>query len=349
MKLGKPSQEVMRGTIGRLTGATSAQILVGPKFGIDVSALRIDNGKVMIVSCDPLSLIPSIGAEKSAVMSLYEVASDVATSGISPGYAAVDLNLPPHISDKAITKYWRSFHEACVELGMSIVGGHTGRFEGCDFSVVGSATLWAFCGDEEYVTSGMAEDGDDLILTKSAAYGATSVLTRAFPHTVKKALGTSLFESAWKYFRNANIVKDALTASSVGIHERGVTAMHDATEGGIIAALHEIASASGLGGLIDLRNIPISDETTQLCKFFRIDPLISLGEGSLVIASKPDRTKTITNKLDSKGINATVIGRLSSRTHGVYATTKKGRIAVHYPTSDPYWRAYWRAVRKGWS
>ena len=125
--------------------------------------------------------------------------------------------------------------------------------------------------------------------------------------------------------------------------------MHDATEGGIIAALHEIASASGLGGLIDLRSVPISDETTLLCKFFRIDPLISLGEGSLVIASKPDRTKAIMDKLDSEGITATVIGRLSSRIHGVYATTKKGRIAVQYPTRDPYWRAYWKAVRRGWS
>src|SRR5207249_11580300 len=101
MKLGKPSQEVMRGTIGRLTGATSAQIQVGPSFGIDVSVLRIDNGKVMIVSCDPLSLIPSIVAEKSAVMSRYEVASDVETSGICPGFAAVDINPPRHIANQA--------------------------------------------------------------------------------------------------------------------------------------------------------------------------------------------------------------------------------------------------------
>jgi hydrogenase expression/formation protein HypE len=349
VQLGKPSRKVMADTIGRFTGAKSGDILVGSRPGVDVSVLRIGSRRVMIVSCDPVSFIPSIGPKASAAMSVYEVASDVATSGILPKYAVVDLNLPPDLSDSVLAMYWRSFHKTCLELGLSVMGGHTGRFQGCDYSVVGGATLWAFCGENQYVTAAMAEDGDDLILTKSAAYGATSVLARAFPKTVKKAMGPSLFGKAWTYFRTSNTVTDAITAASSGIHDRGVTGMHDATEGGVVAALLEIAGASRLGGTVWLDDIPISDETQQLCKFFRIDPLVSLGEGCLVVAAKPDRTKVIVRNLRSKGIRATVVGRFSSKFHRVYGVTKKGRTALRYPTRDPYWQAYWKAVGKGWS
>ena len=339
----------MANVIGRFTGTKSPSVLIGSRPGIDVSVLRLDRQRVMIVSSDPVSFIPSMGAEASARMSVYEVASDVATSGILPKYAVVDLNLPPKMSDRVLTTFWKSFHETCIELGLSIVGGHTGRFEGCDYSVIGGATLWTYCSDDEYLTSSMANDGDDLIITKSAAFGATSVLTRAFPRTVRKALGSKLFNRAWDYFRNANTVTDATTAAKAGIHARGVTAMHDSTEGGVVAAILELAEASRLGGTISLDDIPISEETRQLCRHFRIDPLTSLGEGSLVIACRPQRTKAVIQKLGTEKIQASRIGRLSSRTRGVYGVNRNGRAMIRYPSKDPYWDAYWKAVRKGWS
>lgn len=339
----------MTSVISKLTGARNPAIIVGPGLGVDVSILRVSRGRVMILSSDPVSLIPSMGPMASARMSVYEIASDVATSGISPKYAMIDLNLPPHMSDQVLTKYWEAFHRTCIEIGLSIVGGHTGRFEGCDYSVIGGATLWTYCSPNQYITSKMAEDGDDIILTKSAAYGATSVLTRAFPRTAKKALGGRLFERAWNYFFHANTVTDALTAASVGVHDRGVTAMHDATEGGVIGAILEMAEASGLGGTVVLDDIPISEETRKLCRFFRIDPLVSLGEGCLVIACKSYRTGRVLENLRSKGIYATVVGELSYRARGVYGKTGSKQVPLRYPARDPYWRAYWNAVRKGWS
>lgn len=339
----------MSGVIGRFTGSRSSNVIIGPRPGVDVSILRVDSRRVMIVSCDPVSFIPSMGARMSARMSVYEAASDVATSGIPPKFVIVDLNLPPKMSDEILTSYWESFHGTCVELGLSIVGGHTGRFEGCDYSVIGGATLWAYAKNQAYVTSSMAKDGDDIIITKSAAFGATSVLTRAFPKTTRSALGEKLFRNAWSYFQHANTVNDATIAAKVGLHDKGITAMHDSTEGGVVAGILELAQASHLGGTFTLEEIPISEETIQICKRFRIDPLTSLGEGSLVIACKPHRTKAVIERLRTKKIQATRIGQLSSKTRGVYRITEKGRSLVNYPSRDPYWGAYWRAVRKGWA
>jgi len=347
--LGKLSQNTKASTIWRLKGATSRDVIVGPLAGVDVSVLDIGAGRVLIANCDPVSMIPSLGPEDSATMSLYEVASDVATSGQSPRYALFDLNLPPALSDQVFQRYWKAVNRTCIKLGVSILGGHTGRFEGCDYSIIGGATMWTTCRKNEFLTSSMARDGDDLIFTKSAAYGATSVLARSFPRTVRKHLGPSLFDRAWKYLQSANTVNDSLSAVKAGIHQHGVTAIHDATEGGSLAAIAEMAHASNLGGIIDLEGIPISEETEQICRLFHLDPLTSLGEGSLLIASRPNRSRRVIDILRSIGTQATVIGQLSSSSRTLFQVSKKGRSRIRYPKRDPYWNAYWRALRKGWS
>ncbi|TMI48954.1 hypothetical protein E6H22_03950 [Candidatus Bathyarchaeota archaeon] len=349
MQLGKPTLDVMAKTVFQLKGRESGKVLVGPNRGVDVSVVGIGKGQVMVASCDPISFIPSLGPRDSALMSVHEVASDVATSGIAPRFAMFDLNLPPHVSNSLLSSYWKSVHETCKSLGLSIVGGHTGRFEGCDYSVIGGAAFWTFCQSDRYLTSAMASDGDDLILTKTAAYGATAVLSRVFPRRVRRFLGPSLFREAARYLPRMNTVNDSLTAVKVGIHGYGVTAIHDVTEGGVYAAVLEMANASAVGGIVDVESIPVSEETSQVSKLFRIDPLTSLGEGSLVIASRPDKTKHVMDRLRSNDVQATVIGQFSSRVQGVRGREGNRRARIRYPARDPYWQAYSRGLRKGWN
>jgi hydrogenase maturation factor len=122
--------------------------------------------------------------------------------------------------------------------------------------------------------------------------------------------------------------------------------MHDATEGGVTGAVLELSDASGLGAEVSLHDISVSEETKEICRFFRIDPLTSLSEGSLIIASRPHKTASILRKLNAAGIHSQAIGRLTSKTRLSYATTARGRMRLRYPKADPYWRAYWTGIRK---
>src|SRR5213594_1144480 len=178
---------------------------------------------------------------------------------------------------------------------------------------------------------------------------ATAILTRAFPKRARRALGNSLFEKAWNYLYKVSTVEDALTASIVGVRQHGVTAMHDATEGGVIAGLIELTTASKLGLIVDLELIQISEETRHLCKLFRIDPLVCLSEGSLIIASRPTKTNKILAKLSSRGIPSSIVGSLTRKFRGCKATTSKGLRNLNCPSVDPYWKAYSKAVNSGWS
>jgi hydrogenase maturation factor len=303
---------------------------------------------VLIATADPLSYIPSLGARDSAWLSVNLLASDLTTSGFAPQYGVFDFNLPPKMTSQQFTDYWRSFHSECRRLGLAIIGGHTGRYPGCDYTVIGGGVMYAIGGEERYLTSRMGEAGDEVVLTKGAAIETTAVLARSFPKAVRRGIGANLCAKASGYLHQVSTVKDSLTAVSVGVHQNGVTAMHDATEGGVMAAAIELAQASGLGVELDLSAIPISTETNEICRLFRINPLTSLSEGSLIIACRPTRVGRLTAKLRGARLTSNVIGRLTRKRvfRGVDSTGTKR--TLRYPKFDPYWRAYWKATSKHW-
>lgn len=65
----------------------------------------------------------------------------------------------------------------------------------------------------------------------------------------------------------------------------GVSAMHDVTEGGIFGALWEMAEASGVGLCVDLKKIPIRQETIEICEFFNLNPYQLISSGSMLIGT----------------------------------------------------------------
>ncbi len=346
--MGKADPSFLRRYVYGKLGVKRPEVLVGPRPGVDNGVVRLGGGMVLVATTDPLSLIPSIGTRESARLSVHLLASDLTTSGFPPKYGIFDFNLPPKMSPKEFGVYWEAFHRECRSLGLAVLGGHTGWFEGCDYTITGGGVMLSTGPEKEYLSSDMAQEGDEIIITKGAAISSTAILARSFPWTVRRALGEKLFQQAWNLLPMVSTVKDALTAVSVGVHGEGVTAMHDATEGGVLAAIIEVAAASNLGLEADLDSIPMREETRWVCSIFNIDPFSSLGEGSLVIASKSFRASNVVKALRSARIDAQVVGRFTSTENAFYGTSKNKRFKLQYPKVDQYWRAFWTATRKGW-
>ena len=87
----------------------------------------------------------------------------------------------------------------------------------------------------------------------------------------------------------------------------GVSAMHDVTEGGIFGALWEMAESSGVGLEIDLKKIPVRQETIEICEFFQINPYELISSGCMLMASSDGNT--LLRELQKAGIKASIIGK----------------------------------------
>ena len=199
-----------------------------------------------------------------------------------------------------------------------------------------------------YLTPAMAGDGDKVILTKGAAIETTAVLARAFPETVRAKLGERLWKSASDYLHRCSTVDDALAAASVGLKGEGVTAMHDATEGGILGGLYELALSCGRRIVADTKDIHISEESASICVLFGLDPLVTLSEGSLIITCQPDKADAIRDALYRKKIASFVIGDVSDGEPGLWVRRGEATRSVTPPEHDPYWKAYSGAIRRKW-
>ena len=344
--LGKLSKNVFESVIYPRLGAVRPEVVVGPSAGVDTCAINVAGGEVLVATTDPMSYIPEIGPVDSAWLSVNLIASDLVTSSFRPQYAIFDLNLPPNMSSEDFQTYWNAISDECRELGIAIVAGHTGKFEGCNYTVVGGGTMLSIGSSQRYLSSKGGSPGDKLIVTKGAAIAATGILSRVFQNYVKSNTDAKIARRGAEYFRKITVVEDALTASGAGARSNGVTAMHDTTEGGVLSALYEIASASSTGLLVEKERIPISEETRSICELFKIDPLRSVGEGALVIACQPAYVANVISALDAKGIACSIVGELRSQEYGLKLFDETGsENTIEYPVTDPYWNAYYLAMK----
>ena len=83
--------------------------------------------------------------------------------------------------------------------------------------------------------------------------------------------------------------------------------MHDMRNGGVFGGLYELAGRLGVGLSIDLKKIPVKQETIEICEFFDLNPYYTDSIGALLVAV--DDGTGLVSLLEREGIHAAVIGR----------------------------------------
>ena len=343
-KPGKISPEVFARVIRPRLGRARAEVRVGPRHGVDVGAVNLGGGQVLVATTDPLFVVPAYGWARAAWFALHIVASDAATSGLAPRYASVDLNLPLDMSDGDLGEFWDGFHRACDAAGIAIVTGHTGRYEGCAYPILGAATVFCVGPEAGLVTPAMARVGDRVIVTKGAAIESVGQLGVMVPERIAAACGAAVARAAEELFWKMSVVEDPRVAAAVGVGDAGVTAMHDATEFGLWGALVEVADAAEVGMTIDQGRIPMPEVVRRVCDLFAMDPFTASSEGTLVATCRPHQADVLVARLGDKGIEAAVVGDVVPRAEGVRVFAH-GKVApLVYPALDPFWGTLGRAL-----
>lgn len=341
MKIGKVSREVFSSVIRGRLGKKSDQVIVPPEAGIDAGVIDIGNGQVLLVAEDPIFAIPGQPLEMFGWYTVHIGASDIAVMGVRPQYMTYSLLMPPEFPDSDFVTVADSIHHAACDLDIAIVGGHTGHYPGFAAPTIGGITVFAITGRQSYITPAGAQPGDSVLLTKGPAVETAGILSVLREKDLLRKYPHQLVRRAQGMVSQMTVVKDALTAMDAG----GVTAMHDATEGGVIGGLYEIAAASGVGMEIDEARFLYPDEVRMVCEFFGLDPVAAIAEGSLLITANPGSAAGIIRELARVGIAASVIGAVTSDPGRRWITRRDGgRERLAMPVQDPFWPVFFESV-----
>ena len=339
--MGKVSRAFFENVIARHLGARRRDVVKGPANGVDVGVVRLPGGRAMISTTDPIYIVPQYGWERAAWCAFHILASDLATSGVAPQYATMDWNLPMDIEDDHIAAMLRVMDREARKYGTAVVTGHTGRYEGCAYPMVGGATFLAVAPANGWVTADMARAGNRLLVTKTAALEATAILANTFAATTAKHLSPERTRRAQDLFESMSTVDDALTAASaVGLRKDGVWAMHDATEGGVRNGVWEMSQSSGLGVDVDLSRVPVDPAVAEVCEVFGMEPLDAISEGTLLLAVHLEAGERVIARLKRKGILAVDIGAFTEKGG---SCRDRGQV-FGPPERDPFWVAFSRAL-----
>jgi hydrogenase maturation factor len=323
-------------------GATRTEVVQGPQHGVDVGIIELGDF-ALATTADPVFIVPEYGWEKAAWFALHILASDAACSGLSPAYLAIDLNLPMETTEEALGIIWNTVHEEAKRIGIAVITGHTARYEGCHWPMVGGAALTAVGPKDSWVSPKFIRPGDRIIVTKGPAIEAAGIFAAMFPQALEREFGPDFARSAQGLFYMMSVVEDARVAVSVGVRDNGVSAMHDATECGVWGGLYEMTGAAGLGALVELERIPLDERAIKICSFYGIDPYSSISEGTLIITARPHKAGEVVEKLRASGIPAADVGEVRPEPGLVIREHGRERHQPH-PTVDPFWRAFYDAL-----
>jgi len=329
LSLGKLPPEVMEKYLFGMTGARSSRVVVEPSLGLDFGVVRLgggdSKGRYLIVSSDPITGV----RERAGWYAVNVSANDVATSGNRPEFMQSVILLPEDASEDDVRTLSSEMHETAKGLGITIVGGHTELTPGLNRPIV-ITTAFAFA--DSYVTAAGAREGDTLVMTKTAGVEGTAII--GSDKRYGKRLGGNLVAAAERYFEKMSVVEEAVSAYKTGL----VHAMHDCTEGGVLGALYEVATASGLGLEVARETIPVSKETLRVCAAVGVDPLKLISSGTLLLAVERGGEDRAMETISSVGSRATVIGRFTKG--GVVLTRGRSRSTVSTAPRDEIWRLH---------
>lgn len=325
LKVGKVPESVLKRSIFRQIHTRREEILLGAGVGEDCAALKLAPGEIFVISTDPITgTVKDIGN-----LAIHITLNDLASAGAEPVGVMLTILLPEGSEEQDLKSLMRQMEEGCAAANVQIMGGHT------EVTRVVNQPIVSVCGvgkarEEQLVSTGGARPGHDIIITKWIGLEGTSIIAKEKEAELLTRYPDDLVETARNFDKYLSVVPEAAVAV-----KSGVSAMHDVTEGGIFGALWEMAESSGVGLTIDLKKIPVRQETIEVCEFFGINPYELISSGSMLMASQDGNQ--LVQDLERAGIPAVVVGKATAGNDRVLLNGEEQRF-LEPPKTDELYR-----------
>jgi hydrogenase maturation factor len=306
-----------------------SRVIVPPMPGFD-SGVHFVNGKYLVVSTDPCIGVPQ---KWFGWLLIHYAASDVALFGAKPQFCTVNLLGPPLTKPETFYEVMERACEATDELKMAVVTGHTGTYEGL-LTLIGVCTAYGTVNKERLRTPASAKPRDHILCTKAVGLEIAVNFALTHPPLAEKLWGTAKTKRLSELVYMQSCVEEALLLSEI----EGVHAMHDATEGGLTAALNEMADASEVGFKIEFEKIRVNEEAQILSRLFNLtdeQTLAMSSTGTIIAAVSPDAKDNVEEELSKNGVEASFLGVFTKDKQRILVKNGK-EVSFPRKAEDPY-------------
>lgn len=330
--MGKLSTDALRDLLRFIK--KTPDVIVPPTPGFDAGVHEIGDDLYVVIATDPCLGVPK---EWFGWLLIHYSASDVALFGAQPRFCTINLLGSTGTRRKVFEKIMRQASSAAEEIGMSIVAGHTGTYEELS-TLVATCTAYGFVHKDKLITPAGARPGDYLLCVKPLGFETLVNFVLTHKELARKLFGSWRADQLAEQVKMQTCVEDALTLARTG----SVSAMHDVTEGGLVAALNEMAEASNVGFSLDFDRLPITRETQKLAEHFRLTwkQVLSMSStGTLLAAISPNKKEKAIKAITEKKSDVEIVGLFSDDETRMVRYAGKKR-SFPRKADDPYSRIF---------
>ena len=297
MKIGKVSQTVLKRSILKTLQFQREETIIQPSVEEMCYGIEVKEDEQILSTSAAL-----YGNEKDlGVFALAQVVNDLATRGAKAVGVSVHIMLPPYAYESRLKTMMEHIERAGSAHAVQILCAKAEVSPAINKAMVymnGMGVLKK----GELLQSNMGKADQDIVLLKWIGLEGTFRVMREKEEELSKRF-VPTFLNQIQMLESEIFSEKALFLAK----EFGVSAMHQITSGGILAALWEFAESSDVGMEVDLKKMSIKQETVEVCEYFYLNPYQLTSAGSVLIAT--DRGEELVSKFAEKGIQATVLGR----------------------------------------
>jgi len=322
---------------------TPGGAVVGPGIGLDGAVLNLrpparpgeehDGAPppFLVAASDPITFT----AEEIGWYAVHVNANDVVCMGALPRWFLATVLVPEGTVEADIAEIFDQMDRACEEVGAGLVGGHTEITAGIDRPILVGTMLGV---TTHWVSAAGARPGDALLLAGGIAVEGTAILARDAADRLAGRVDDVVLDRARRFLHDPGI--SVLRPARAALASGAVHALHDPTEGGLAAGIHELCDASGTGARVDLQAVHVFDETRALAGPFGIDPMGLIASGSLLITVPDDDATAVLDELSGQAIHAARIGSIQHAALGVMAVEDGGERPLPRFEADEIGKAF---------
>jgi hydrogenase maturation factor len=286
--------------------AAGPDVRLGPAVGEDACAIDVAAG-VLVAATDPITLSTSELGRLAVTVN----ANDVAVTGARPRWFLAVVLLPPGTDESAVGDLFATLGSTLAEVGATLVGGHTEVTPVVTRPVVVGQML-GLAEDGKFIRTGGVRPGDVVVQVGEVPVEGAAVLAREAGERLRGVDAAELGAARAAFERpGISVVEPALHAARLG-----ATALHDPTEGGLAAGLHELADASGTGIHVDSAAVLWFAPGLAVCRALGADPWSTLASGALLATFPPELAGAAAAALAAGGRRVAIIGE-AERGRGV--------------------------------
>jgi hydrogenase maturation factor len=310
LPIGKLPANLLQAVLDKHVSRDS-RVIVGPRVGEDAAVIDLGD-RYLVATADPITFV----TDDLGWYALHVNANDIVVRGATPRWFLATLLLPEGRTDEdTVRTLFGQLAEACEDLEVALVGGHTEVTHGIDRPIVAGTMLGEVARDKLVTTAG-AQVGDAVVLTKGVPLEGAAIIARAREAELRaRGVPAAVIRRARGFLRAPGI--SVRPEAEIACELAAVHAMHDPTEGGIATALHELAAAAGVGLRIDRDRITVLPEGRALCEAFDLDPLGTIASGALLMTLAPAEAGVVIHALAREAIDCHFIGQVVPPEQGV--------------------------------